>query len=112
MRTSGPSFGVALSGATTAEAAAEAPRELSSGAPDGPTSFLATGTMMRPRFCADEEDDGEDDEEAADATIVAERCARITLTGIALGELRQLKEGKGRRLKGKKGSSSGSDDGL
>ena len=72
-------MGVALSGATTAEAAAEAPR---SGAPEGPTSFFATGTMMRPRFCgagADAEDDG-----AADATI--ERCARITFAGIAPGE--------------------------
>ena len=64
-------MGAALSGATTAEAAAEAPR---SGAPEGPTSFFATGTMMRPRFCGvgAEEEDAED-EEAADATIVAER---------------------------------------
>ena len=46
-RTRGPSLGAALSGATTAEAVAEEPRR---GAPEGPTSFLATGTMMRPRF--------------------------------------------------------------
>lgn len=69
--TSGPSLGAALSGATTAEA--EAPRARS-GAPEGPTSccFFGTGTMMRPRFCGvgAEEDD---EEEAADATIVAER---------------------------------------
>ena len=74
LRTRGPSLGAALSGATTAEAAAEAPR---SGAPEGPTScFFATGTMMRPRFCgvgAEEEEEEEEDEEAADATIVAER---------------------------------------
>ncbi len=84
MRIRGPSLGVALSGATTAETAAEAPR---SGAPEGPTSFFAMGTMMRPRFCgagAEGEEEDEDDE-AAEATIAAERCARITFAGIALG---------------------------
>ena len=69
-RTSGPSLGAALSGATTAEAV-----EPLSGAPEGPTSFFETGTMMRPRFCEDDELE----EAADDATIVAERCARITL---------------------------------
>ena len=80
-------MGAALSGATTAEAAP--PR---SGAPEGPTSFFDTGTMMRPRFCgAGTEDEEEGDDDDADATIVAERCVRIMFAGIALGGRRLLR---------------------
>lgn len=89
-------MGAALSGATTAAAAP--PR---SGAPEGPTSFFDTGTMMRPRFgVGDAEAEGDDDEDVADATIVAERRARIMFAGIVLGEGGRRLLGRRRRLGG------------
>lgn len=76
--TRGPSLGAALSGATTAEAAAGLREE--SGAPFGPTSVgflegMATRDGRAAGCCCDADDDEEDD--VADATIVAERSARI-----------------------------------
>jgi len=85
-------LGAALSGATTA-AAAVTRDEDESGAPLGPTSAFGDGmATTREGRAAVEEGCGADDEEeddVADATIVAERCARIAFAAAGMAAQRE-----------------------